>query len=232
MNRLHFPSALAILVAVASAAFAKGSPGPPGISITGSTSFGSVMPHQTASLTLTITTSGNLTAVSVTAGGPFSILASSCGGGVKACTATVAFAPVLGGDYTTLFTATVDNYYRVNVTLSGHGYGPSYAWVTPVYLYGVPTATAGQVQLVLNSTGDTPLAVGRFSLQAGGPLTLGKSTCRFHPIALGTSCTLDIRYNFDEVDPGAWIDAVVTAATNSGTSGYAALYIEVGGTSN
>jgi hypothetical protein len=65
MNRLHFPSALLILVAVVSAAFAKGSPPPPSISITGPTNFGSVMPHRTAILTLTITTSGYLSATSV-----------------------------------------------------------------------------------------------------------------------------------------------------------------------
>jgi hypothetical protein len=230
MNRLHFATAFLILVAAVSAAFAKGSPPPPSISISGPTNFGSVMPHHTAILTLTITTSGYLSATSVE-GGPFSILSSTCTTGAKSCTATVEFAPVLGGDYVTIFTATIDNYYRANVTLSGHGYGPSYAWVTPVHLYGVPTATAGQVQLVLNSTGDTALTVTKFSLDALGPLTLGKSTCLGRQIEPKTSCTLDIHYNFDEVDPGSWIDGFVTAATNSGTSGYASLYIEVGGTS-
>jgi hypothetical protein len=232
MDRPFFLPALLILVGLASGALAKGSPGPPSITITGRTDFGSVLPHKTASLTLSIKSSGYLSAPSVPAGGPFSILSSTCTGAVKACTAIVEFAPPLGGDYSAPFTAYANRYYRKSVTLTGHGYGPSYSWVTPVYLYNVPTGTAGTVALVLNSSRDTPLRVVKFAVDARGPLTLGETTCLGHLIAPKTSCTVDVRYNFDETDPGSWVDGFVSATTNSGTSLFASLYIEVGGTSN
>lgn len=234
MRRLQIITML-ICVAITSEALAKGSPGPPPITISGQTAFGSVLPNHAVTTTLTVTTSTNNTVdlPSIAPGTPFSIKSTTCNGTTSSCAAIVKFDPTLGGDYSAYFNVKVDNYFARSAALTGHGYGPSFAWVTPVYLYGtLLSGTSGSVQMVLNSTGDTPLSVSKFAISTFGPLTLGASSCVGRLIPPGSSCTVDIDYDFTEADPGSWVNATLSVAqSNSGTQRYGVIYILIGGSS-
>lgn len=227
MHRMPIFLALLVSLSLAPQALGKGSTFTE-VSITGPTDFGSVNPGQSASLGYQMTSNYPYISVpTLPAGAPFQVVSTDCTGNLAACSATVAFEPTVGGDYTAILTAHSSS-AESSLILTGHAYGPSYSWVTPTYLTE-PTGHKGKIQLVLHSTGDTPLVVEQFSFDAPlGGLKLGSTSCIGQAIAPGSSCTVEIKWKTKETDPGVWFQGFLSVAqSNSGTTGYASLYLEV-----
>lgn len=193
----------------------------------GGLDFAMVETGMTASLTATLSNSGDVPATGLMlsfTGGDFSLNNDTCAGSVPAagsCTVDVVFAPLADGAQTETLQALADTGLMDSIAVTGTGFTPSALVITPdpIDFMLVETGQSSIIPLTVDNTGGQ--TTGTLSLMvSGGEFSVQNDTCSGNTLAPAGTCTLDME--FAPTADGAQ-NEMFTVDDGSGTSDMVAL---------